>query len=154
MKENILPMMNLQQESLTTGVKSFSWPTEAEERKPRLQWKIGGRTPELDHEKFVQDNVFHEEVEVEGTNNIMNSHMLNTEESGEEEDDVIPDVDYDNNGFISSSSENDSDENRSTQSVGKGSAHGNYRETNIANHEVEDEHIDDALYPEDMSRRV
>ncbi|KAL2488669.1 Uncharacterized protein Fot_41961 [Forsythia ovata] len=41
---------------------------------------------------------------------------------------------------------------RSTQSVGRGSGRGNYRETNISNHEVEDEHIDDALYPEDVSR--
>ncbi|KAL2559113.1 uncharacterized protein Fot_03852 [Forsythia ovata] len=41
---------------------------------------------------------------------------------------------------------------RSTQSVGRGSARGNYRETNISNHEIEDEHIDDALYPEDVSR--
>ncbi|KAL2493901.1 hypothetical protein Fot_37658 [Forsythia ovata] len=41
---------------------------------------------------------------------------------------------------------------RSTQSVGRGSARGNYRETNIFNHEVEDEHIDDALYLEDVSR--
>ncbi|KAL2529385.1 hypothetical protein Fot_21986 [Forsythia ovata] len=46
MEENVLPMMNLQQESLTTGGKSFSWPTEAEERKPRLQWKIRG--PKID----------------------------------------------------------------------------------------------------------
>ncbi|KAL2559112.1 Uncharacterized protein Fot_03851 [Forsythia ovata] len=41
---------------------------------------------------------------------------------------------------------------RSTQNVSRGSARGNYRETNISNHEVEDEHIDDALYPEDVSR--
>ncbi|KAL2521669.1 putative transposase [Forsythia ovata] len=41
---------------------------------------------------------------------------------------------------------------RSTQSVGRGSARGNYREANIFNHEVEDEHIDNALYPEDVSR--
>ncbi|KAL2492960.1 hypothetical protein Adt_28588 [Abeliophyllum distichum] len=37
-------------------------------------------------------------------------------------------------------------------SVGKGSARGNYRETNISNHEIEDEHIDAALYPEDVPR--
>ncbi|KAL2501584.1 hypothetical protein Fot_35432 [Forsythia ovata] len=87
---------------------------------------------------------FPEEVEVERTNNVMNSHMLNTEESGEEEDDVIPDVDNDNNGFTSSSSENGhrvqvkmtvmkisgrASKQRSTQSVGRGFARGNYRET-------------------------
>ncbi|KAL2529525.1 Glycogen synthase [Forsythia ovata] len=66
---------------------------------------------ELDHENLVRDNVFPEEVEVEGTNNVMNAHMLNTEEGGEEDDDVIPNVDDDNNGFTSSSSENESDEN-------------------------------------------
>ncbi|KAL2553888.1 uncharacterized protein Fot_07507 [Forsythia ovata] len=41
---------------------------------------------------------------------------------------------------------------RPTQSVGRRSGRGNYRETNISNHEVEDEHIDDTLYPEDVSR--
>ncbi|KAL2533160.1 Uncharacterized protein Adt_06511 [Abeliophyllum distichum] len=41
---------------------------------------------------------------------------------------------------------------RSTQNVGRGSEHDNYRETNISNHEVEDEHIDDELYPEDVFR--
>ncbi|KAL2521668.1 uncharacterized protein Fot_25591 [Forsythia ovata] len=67
--------------------------------------------PELDHENLVRDNVFPEEVEVEGNNNVMNAHMFNTEEGGEEADDVIPDVDDDNNDFTSSSSENDSGEN-------------------------------------------
>ncbi|KAL2514672.1 Uncharacterized protein Fot_28643 [Forsythia ovata] len=81
------------------------------------------------------------------------ANILNDELEDEHIDDAFHSEDmYRSNnrgkGHISGSAS----QQRSTQSVGRGSTRGNYRETNISNHEVEDEHIDDALYPEDVSR--
>ncbi|KAL2529524.1 Uncharacterized protein Fot_22125 [Forsythia ovata] len=68
------------------------------------------------------------------------------------EDEHIDDAFHSEDMYRSNNRGRDHSQQRSTQSVGRGSARGNYRETNISNHEVEDEHIDDALYPEDVSK--
>ncbi|KAL2500410.1 Uncharacterized protein Fot_34258 [Forsythia ovata] len=81
------------------------------------------------------------------------SNILNDELEDEHIDNVFPSENmYKSNNKVNNHRSGRASQHRFTESVGKGSVRGNYREANISNHEVEDGHMDGAFYPQDLSR--